>query len=216
MAGFRKIPMRPDSKDACKELGEEQMDALSYYVISGCAKEFAFERFVVGGYNISKMALAHQSAQLWGSRQACEYIEAYKKTLTGFFKKRRDKSADADGPPDDESRTEGSPEDGIRRRKTRAVRQIIEYILEEASHIQDLEDPETLVKIADKVGLFDDYEKGAEAPRRYLPIDKCGDCRYYRFCTSDDVIDECGSCNYKKYAEENGVRYNHVTMLKGG
>ena len=38
-----KIPLRPDDKSACEELQENEMDALTYYVISGCTKEYAQE-----------------------------------------------------------------------------------------------------------------------------------------------------------------------------
>lgn len=210
-----KIPLRPDDKSACEELQENEMDALTYYVISGCTKEYAQEHFILSDYRVSKAALVRVSNQFFGSEKARKYIASYRQTLNDFFdglKGTHKEEEEGEEEVKKDSKVEISV-DATKKKRIAAVQKIIDYIISEAEHINTLEDPETLVKIADKVGLFDDFEKTAEAPRRYLPVDRCGDCRYYQFCTSDKVIDECKRCRYKHYAEENGVYYDHKNML---
>ena len=80
-----KIPLRPDDKSACAELQENEMDALTYYVISGCTKEYAQEHFILSDYRVSKAALVRVSNQFFGSEKARKSIASYRQTLNDFF-----------------------------------------------------------------------------------------------------------------------------------
>lgn len=202
-----RIPLRPDDKSACKGLDENERNTLTYYVLFGCSKEAAFElhnakRLV----SASKIAITRQAEQFFKSPQVKAYIEAYKDTLERFLA--------GESKPAEVVDTEQNASDRNKKRKLAAAQKIIDYVINEANGIAAMEDPESFVKLADKVGLFDSFEQAVEAPRRYLP-ETCNSCRFYQFCTSDDVIDECQQCRYKAYANENGVYYDHKNMLNG-
>ena len=163
-----KIPLRPDDKSACEELQENEMDALTYYVISGCTKEYAQEHFILSDYRVSKAALVRVSNQFFGSEKARKYIASYRQTLNDFFDGLKGTHKEEEGVEEEvkkDSKAEISVE-ATKKKRIAAVQRIIEYIISEAEHINTLEDPEKLVKIADKVGLFEDYEKTVEAPSR--------------------------------------------------
>lgn len=204
--------MRPADKEVCKGLKEEQMEAMSYYVISGCTREYAYGHFINTDYKMTKTAISTLSGQLFGSKEGRAYMAAYRKTLDGVISTAKEKS----GKQHTEIQDDGNPEI-MKKRKMTAVQKIVGYILDEAVHIKDSDDPETLVKIADKVGLFDEFEKDVETPRRYLPQTCMTGCRYRLFCEDNiangNIVDECGYCRYKAYANENGVFYDNTRQL---
>lgn len=199
-----RIPTRPTDTSVCKGLKEEERNMLSYYVLFGCTKEYAFERFMLFEYKMSKVAITKQSNQFFASKEAQAYLKAYRDTI--------DKFVAGESQPTQVVDTEQNASDRNKKRKLAAAQKIIDYVIKGASEIDMMDDPETFVKLADKVGLFDDFEQAVESPRRYLP-ETCGSCRFFQFCTSDDVIDECPRCKYKEYANSQGVYYDHKDML---
>lgn len=214
------IPMRPKDRSACSGLKDAEQEALSYYVLSGCTKEHAYEIFVLSEFRVSPAALKKRSGMFFSGEPARRYMFAYRETLQSFFDGMKPKaSAKAEAQGDGEA--DGKAAVSVttfstavtKERKAAAVQKIIDYVISEAGNIGSSEDPEMLVKIADKVGLFDDVEKTVEAPRRYLP-ETCRTCRFFQFCTSDEnVVDECPRCRYREYANANGVYYSHKDML---
>ena len=210
-----RIPMRPADKSVCKGLTEMEMDALTYYVVSGCSKEYAQEHFVMIEYKVTKAALTRTANQFFGRKESQDYLRAYKQTLESFF------DSFKEVPAEHHAATVETPavltEEMMKSRKITAVQKILNYVVEQANDIGNVEDPETLVKIADKVGLFDDFEKAVESPRRYLPETCLRSCRYRLFCEDNmvngNIVDECVYCKYKAYANKNGVMYDNTNML---
>lgn len=191
------IPMRP--KGVSIYLLKEEMDGLTYYVLSGCSRETAFLKFVRPDFIGSKATPAIKAAvsQFFGSKEAKDYIEAYKKTIEDLL-------AEKDKP----KVTEGG---SMEERKARAKTKLVEFAMELANNIEAAEDKESVLKIADKVGLLDQDENIEEQPRRYLP-ESCGSCSYRQFC-ENNAEDMCQYCKYHKHGEENGVHYEKENML---
>lgn len=206
-----RIPLRPDDKAVCKGLDENERNMLTYYVLFGCTKDVAFElhnakRLI----SASKVAITKQANQLFGSPQANAYIKAYRDTLERFLA--------GESKPAEVVDTEQNASDRNKKRKLDAAQKIIEYVIKEAQNLgDDGSDPELIVKIADKVGLFDSFEQAVEAPRRYLPVSCSTSCRYRLFCEENldngNMVDECQYCKYKAYANDNGVVYDNMHQL---
>lgn len=168
------IPMRP--KTGKFNLLQEEMDGLSYYVISGCAREIAFLKFIRPDFIGSKSPAVVKSAvtQFFATKEVKEYLEAYKKTIEDLLSEK--------------SRLKEKPKEKgtIEERKSRALSKLVDFVLAEAERIGEPDetgesaDPKAIMEFANKIGLFDQEEQVEEQPRRYLPV-TCGDCAYRKF-----------------------------------
>lgn len=168
------IPQRP--KTGKFDLKPEEMDGLSYYVLSGCSREAAFLKFMRPDFLGSKApsVVKNTVAQFFAMKDVKNYLEAYKQTIEELLNPKQ-----------------ARPEQlgNIEERKARAKTKLVEFAMSLADHIEDAEDPETVLKLADKVGLLDQEEQAEEQPRRYLPV-SCTDCAYRKFVEENcDVVD---------------------------
>jgi len=159
------IPMRPKRSF---NLLPEEMDGLSYYVLSGCQREVAFLKFIRPDFIGSKAATAVKSAvsQFFANKEVKDYLEAYKKTIEDLL-------AEKDKPKPTNTGT-------LEERKAKAKTKAMEFAMSLADNIEQAEDPETVLKLMDKVGLLDGEEEVEEQPRRYLPV-TCSECAYRKF-----------------------------------
>lgn len=175
------IPMRP--KRVNYNLMPEEMDGLSYYVLSGCQREVAFLKFIRPDFIGSKATTAVKAAvsQFFANKEVKDYVEAYKKTIEELL-----------NPPQPKAE---KPVGNTEERKARAKTKLVEFAMSLADHIEDAEDPEAVLKIADKVGLLDQDEIAEEQPRRYLPV-------------------TCSGCEYRKFVEENCERVEDGTEIE--
>ena len=165
------IPIRPQNFKTQMTQGEQ--NALSWYLLSGCKKEEAFLLFARPDMADSKAKSVVQETikQFFARADVKEYMMAYRDTLEDLVNPKR---------KDRVPRESGT----IEEKKTRALTQLVEYVLGEAENINTAEDPKAILDFANKIGLFDTGEKIEEQPRRYLPV-------------------TCGSCAYRKFVEEN-------------
>ena len=190
------IPQRP--KSGKFDLKPEEMDGLSYYVLSGCSREAAFLKFMRPDFLGSKApsVVKNTVTQFFAMKDVKNYIEAYKQTIEELLNQKQ-----------------ARPEQlgNIEERKARAKTKLVEFAMSLADHIEDAEDPETVLKLADKVGLLDQDEEVEVAPQRFLS-ERCCDCRYRLFC-EENAEDECKYCKYREFGEENGIHYDHKTQL---
>lgn len=176
------IPMRP--KRTNFNLMPEEMDGLSYYVLSGCQREIAFLKFIRPDFIGSKATAAVKAAvsQFFANKEVKDYIDAYKKTIEDLLNPAQTKAE--------------KPVGNTEERKARAKTKLVEFAVSLADHIEDADDPEAVLKIADKVGLLDQDELAEEQPRRYLPV-------------------TCSGCEYRKFVEENCERIEDGTEVDG-
>lgn len=168
------IPQRP--KSGKYDLKPEEMDGLSYYVLSGCSRETAFLKFMRPDFLGSKATavIKNTVAQFFATKDVKDYIEAYKQTIEDLLNHKPDKSEPA-----------GSMEE----RKARAKTRLVEFAMSLADNIEQAEDPEFVLKMADKCNLLDGDEEVEEQPRRYLPV-TCSECAYRKFVEENcDVVD---------------------------
>lgn len=190
------IPMRP--KQGSFGLRPEEMDGLSYYVLSGCPRDIAFLKFIRPDFIGSKAAAAVKAAvtQFFAMKEVKDYIEAYKKTLNDVL-----------NPTPTGAEKAGTLEE----RKARAKTKLVEFAMDLAEDIEQASDPEFVLKMADKAGLLDMDEQVEEQPRRYLP-ESCSSCRYRAFC-EENAEDMCQYCRYHQFGEENGIHYDSEHQL---
>lgn len=179
MAKSPNIPLRPTG--FVSSLTQAEQSVLTWYVISGCSRKDAFLTFgrpdMFGARD--KAALDDYVKQLFASKDAKDYLTAYQDTLDAFLHPAPVKS---------------KPTASLEERKAKAKTKAMEFAMSLADHIEDAEDPETVLKLMDKVGLLDGDEGAEEQPRRYLPV-------------------TCGSCEYRKFVEENCERVEDGTEL---
>lgn len=192
------IPLKPDF--GTYDLTEDEMKGLAWFVISGCTREEAFLKFVRPDFvgTGAKAALKNAITQFFATKDARDFIDAYRQTLEKALG--ATKSATPSG---------NSLED-IEARKLNAKTKLMDFAMELAENIENADDPEFVLKIADKVNLLGDGDI-QEEPRRYLP-ESCELCAYRKFC-EENTEDMCPSCKYYQFGEDNGVHYDKTEML---
>lgn len=173
--------MRP--KQGKFDLRPEEMDGLSYYVLSGCSREAAFLRFMRPDFVGSKAQTVIKNAvsQFFSMKDVKDYLDAYKKTIEDLL---------------NQAPTKVEPAGNIEERKARAKTKLVEFAMSLADNIDQADDPEFVLKVADKAGLLDMEEQVEEQPRRYLPV-------------------TCSECNYRKFVEENCDIVGDGTDIEG-
>lgn len=163
MLDSTRIPLRPD--DYVSNLSQAEQSCLTWYTISGCPKKEAFIMFVRPDMygSRAKASITEYVKQFFAQKDCVEYLDHYQKTLERFLNPSKKKS-------------EGSMEE----RKAKAKTKLVEFAMSLASSIDRADDPEFVLKIADKAGLLDQEEEYVEQPRRYLPV-SCHECAYRQF-----------------------------------
>ena len=159
------IPMRPEG--LLSSLTQDEQSGLTWYILSGCSKKDAFITFCRPDMLASKAkaAIDDYIKQFFARKEVKEYIEAYEATLDKFLH-----------PVPVKATMAGSLEE----RKAKARAKAIEFAMSLADNIESADDPETVLKLMDKVGLLDGDEEVEELPRRYLPV-TCSECAYRKF-----------------------------------
>lgn len=172
-----KIPLRP--ADYVSVLSQPEQSALTWFVISGCTKKDAFITFARPDMLSSKAqaAIDDYVKQFFARKESKEYIDAYEKTLNDAIHPKAVKT---------------TPSGSIEERKSRAKTKLVEFAMSLANNIEQAEDPEFVLKVADKAGLLDMSDEIEELPRRYLPV-------------------TCSECEYRKFVEENCERVDDGT-----
>jgi len=155
------IPMRPKGRF---DLKPEEMDCLNWLVLSGCPRDEAFLRFIRPDYLGNKASPAVKDAvkQFFAMASVREYMDAYKDAVSAA------------------ARPKERPAGTMEEKKAKAKTKLVEFAMDLADNIDQADDPEFVLKIADKAGLLDQDEEIIEQPRRYLPV-SCGDCEYRKF-----------------------------------
>lgn len=172
------IPLRP--KDFVSNLSQPEQSALTWFVLSGCTKKDAFITFARPDMLDSKAkgAIDEYVKQFFARKDVKDYIEAYEKTMNSFLRPSPVKKVDT-----------GTLEE----RKAKAKTRLVEFAMNLADNIDQAEDPEFVLKLADKVGLLDGDEEVMEQPRRYLPV-TCSGCAYRIFVEENcDVVPDSGT-----------------------
>lgn len=165
MARSSVIPLRP--KDYVSGLNQPEMAALTWYILSGCTKKEAFITFCRPDMldSKAKAAIDDYVKQFYARKECIEYIDAYEKTLNEVLHPSMRKT-DVSG--------------SLEERKAKAKTKLVEFAMSLADNIEQAEDPEFVLKMADKCNLLDGDEEVEEQPRRYLPV-TCSECAYRKF-----------------------------------
>lgn len=190
--------MRPKGQKF--NLTVEEMDGLTYFVLSGCQREVAFLKFIRPDFIASKTSAAVKSAvsQFFANKEVKDYLEAYKKTIEDLL-------AEKDKPKPTNTGT-------LEERKAKAKTKAMEFAMDLADHIEEAQDPEFVMKMLDKVGILEGEEQVEEQPRRYLPVTCISECAYRIFC-EENTEDMCQYCRYHKFGEDNGIHYEKNNIL---
>ncbi len=191
------IPLRP--VEGVFNLSQEEMDCLTYMALTGCSRKKAFLSLARPDLMISgsKPAIEDTIKQFFASKPAKDYIEAYTATLEEFLHPK----------PVEQAKPSGS----IEERKARAKTKLVEFAMNLSNNIDQADDPEFVLKIADKAGLLDSDEQVEELPRRYLPV-SCSNCAYRAFI-EENTEWQCPKCRYYQFGEENGIHFDRENIL---
>lgn len=162
---MKKIPIRPN--EIISGLNQNEMNALTWAVISGCKPEEAFVAFVRPDLATNKALLSKVVPQFFSSFPAIEYMDKYKKVLESFLNP---------VPKKEKALTEEEQKE----KKAVAVRKVVDWVVKNVDNIDALEHPEELIKVMNRLGMFGEEEVQEEKPRRYLP-ESCDECRYKKF-----------------------------------
>lgn len=160
---YNNIPLRPLNRRF--RMDAKDMDCLVWYVISGCKKEEAYGLFVRPDIKAtSPSQLKIYSSQFFSSKDARDFISAYRDTLDGANKPKGETTAD-----------------DREKRKATAVQSFTDKVVEKMhENLETVEEMDAVAKLADRVGVLGDGEEVVEQPRRYLP-ETCSACRYKLF-----------------------------------
>lgn len=195
------IQIRPSGQF---DLRPEEMDCITWVILSGCPKEDAFLKFVRPDYIGSKATAAMKDAvkQFFAMADVQKYADAYRSAIKKLLDKEERNFEDIKKPQT------------LEERKARAKTKLVEFAMNLADNIDQADDPEFVLKMADKCDLLGGDEEVEEVPRRYLPTSCLVECRYRAFCENpDNVEDLCQFCKYHQYGEENGVHYDSMHQL---
>lgn len=199
-----KIPIRPQGR---YKLSAEQCDCLTWYLLKGCTQAQAYGLFVRTDLVFQKSLLRTEAQQFFSSAEAVAYLKAYEYAIGN--------AATQDNAP--KSKEIDAKE--LEQKKLSAIKALVTWATEKSVDIDNLdEDTATLVlKVADKVGLFDDMEKAEEKPRRYLPVRCQSECQYRLFVEQNikngNMLNECDYCKARAFAEKQGFKYDATKNL---
>ena len=113
----------------------------------------------------AKAALDEYVKQFYARKEVKDYLDAYQKTLDEFLHPAAKKT---------------EPVGSLEERKAKSKSKALEFAMSLLDNIESAEDPEFVLKMADKVGILDSDEEVEEQPRRYLPV-TCNECAYRKF-----------------------------------
>lgn len=147
------VPLRPKSGNF--RLKKEEMDCITWFVLSGCSKLEAFLLFVHPELRNSPKVAKEYANEFFASPTVISYQIAYNNTLEG-------RETDIDTLDVDPNRT---------------LERFRQRVLSTMNDASGLEDMETAAKLGDRLGLFDNEESKAQPPQRYL-AETCSKCMY--------------------------------------
>ena len=163
------VPLRPKSGNF--RLKKEEMDCITWFVLSGCTKLEAFLLFVHPELRSSPRVAKEYANEFFASPMVQSYMIAYNNTLEG-----REEDVDI---------SDLDPNKTLER-----FRQRVLSTLNDASGLEAME---AAAKLGDRLGMFGDEESKAEPPQRYL-TETCGRCRYRIFVEENikkgNIVDE--------------------------
>lgn len=190
------IPLRPNG--FVSSLTQEEQAALTWLTISGCSRKDAFLTFCRPDMleMKAKAALDEYVKQFYARKEVKDYLDAYQKTLDEFLHPAAKKT---------------EPVGSLEERKAKAKTKLVEFAMSLADNIEQAEDPEFVLKMADKCNLLDGDEEVEESPRRYLPT-SCNSCSYRAF-VEENAEWKCPQCKYYQFGEKNGVHYEKENIL---
>lgn len=201
------LPLRPNKGNDYGELSEEEMDCLTWYVITGKDKLACYLTFVRPDMRRAQKQNAEKwSNQFYAVADVRNYIKDYTDTLNEFLNPKVE-------------RRELTAEDREKRKES-AIQAFTDNVIDSVENSEKTTDVETLTgqaNLLNKVGLLKDAEEKTESPRRYIPELCRAQCRYRLFMETaiekGDIIDECQYCRALEIAKEHGFVYDPTKLL---
>ena len=173
------VPLRP--ANFMSSLNQDEQTALTWFILSGCPRRDAIVTFARPDLYASKTkpVVDEYVKQFFARKEVKEYLDAYQATIDAVLNPKPVKS---------------EPTGTMEERKAKAKSKALEFAMGLVDNIELAEDPEFVLKMADKVGILDGDEEVEEVPRRYLPV-------------------SCNECVYRKFVEENCEEVDDGTEL---
>lgn len=164
-----RVPLRPNKGNF--RLKKEEMDCITWFVLSSCSKLEAFLLFVHPELRNSPKVAKEYANEFFAHPTVQSYMIAYNNTLEG---------------------REANPED-VSLDQNDTLERFRQRVLTTMNEASGLEDMEAAAKLGDRLGMFDNEESKAQPPQRYL-AETCGRCRYRIFVEEEkkkgNIVDE--------------------------
>jgi hypothetical protein len=158
------------------DLDSDEIKCLVWYVLSGCDRAEAYKAFVHP--EMMPNVLSHYSEQFFSMAQTRDFITQYKEYIKMFLSQKQNKAAT-------------DPEPNLEEKIKRSASKLKNKVADVIDDVETLEQVDTAVKLADKIGILDETEETFVAPQRYLP-------------------ETCSRCRYKSFVEENIAKGNII------
>lgn len=144
------------------DLSPNEVKCLVWFVISGCNRDEAYKLFVHP--EMMPKVLSQYSSQFFAIAEARDFITQYKQYIKDFLGRKQDGANKVNS-------------DEKIKRSASTLKNKVADVIDDA---ETLEQVDTAVKLADKMGILEETEDVVVAPQRYLP-ETCRGCRYKTF-----------------------------------
>ncbi len=171
------IPLRP--ANYISSLKQDEQTALTWYILSGCARRDAVITFARPDLyvNKSKAVVDEYVRQFFARKEVKEYLDAYQETIDAVLHPKAEKT---------------EPKGTLEERKARAKAKAVEFAITLADNIEQADDPDFVLKLLDKVGILDGDEEVEVKPQRFLG-ERCSECAYRKFVEENCEVVEDGT-----------------------
>lgn len=146
------------------ELEQKEIKCLIWCVLSGCDRTEAYKMFVHP--EMMPKVLSHYSEQFFAMAQTRDFISRYREYIKSFLDRKQNGTVKKDE----------NTEEKIKRSAI-VLKDKVANAIDDA---ETLEQVDTAVKLADKMGILEETQETIIAPQRYLP-ETCSQCRYKAF-----------------------------------
>jgi hypothetical protein len=199
----KRLPLKPNTGTRFS-LDEKERIALCCYCVFECTKLNAFS-MAHPELTASPTVLKKKCEEFFSSGDVVGFINEYRAFLDSLAPESKAEEIIKSEPTSEEREV----------RKRKALEMLADELVDQIYAMRmgdDSIDRETVLKMVDRIGWLGDEEKVQEEPRRYLPTQCYGSCRYRAF-VEQECEDLCVYCKYKKYGETNGVHYDSEKQL---
>jgi hypothetical protein len=146
------------------ELQPNEIKCLVWYILSGCDRVDAYKAFVHP--EMMPKVLSLYCDQFFAMAQTRDFVTQYKEHIKAFLHRKQNGAV----------KEKENSEEKIKRSSIVLKNKVADAI----DNAETLDQVDTAVKLADKMGILEETQETVISPQRYLP-ETCSRCRYKAF-----------------------------------